>query len=54
MGLPMAKKMPEKERSDRLIEELSAKSPAELDQLLLEAPPAHLKELVVDLSLQNF
>ena len=48
MGLPMAKKMPEKERSDRLIEDLAAKSPAELDQLLLEAPPAHLKELVAE------
>ena len=42
----MAKKTPEKERSARLIEELAAKNPAELDQLLLEGPLNQLKELV--------
>ncbi|MEE3180844.1 MAG: J domain-containing protein, partial [Planctomycetota bacterium] len=44
----MAKKTPEKERSARLIEELAAKNPAELDQLLLEAPLNQLKELVAN------
>ncbi|MEC8894919.1 MAG: J domain-containing protein [Planctomycetota bacterium] len=44
----MAKKTPEKERSARLIEELAAKNPAELDQLLLEGPLNQLKELVAD------
>lgn len=44
----MAKKTPEKNNSARLIEDLMEKSPAELDQLLLEGPLDQLKKLVAE------
>ncbi len=48
MGFPMARKLLEKDQSARLIEDLTAKSPSELDQLLVEGPLNQLKELVAE------